>query len=389
MRANVTMVATNDAPVNTVPIPQTTLEDVPSVFSVANGNAISISDVDADSGQIELTLSVANGTLTLADTTGLTFQAGADGTASSTVRGTLANLNLALDGLTIRRCRFRRSDVLNVTSNDLGRTGTGGAQTDFDTVGITITPVNAVPVVTTSGGSTSYSEQAPAVAIDPGITVVDPDGRNDENPSNAFTATVVISGNFEGNDVLGFAETAKIKSTLVGNTLTLWVAMGETATVADFEAALRTVTFFNGSDSPSELDRTVNFSFNDGIATSDLATKAVQVTATNDAPVLNTNIGLTLPEEGTATITQAMLEVTDPDALATEITYTITTDSVHGTLRNDGIALGVGSTFTQADINAGLLTYQDTDIETTSDGFGFTSVTEPAAPSGKRASTSR
>ena len=70
---------------------------------------------------------------------------------------------------------------------------------------------------------------------------------------------------------LGFADTANIKSTLVGNTLTLWVAMGETATVAEFQAALRTVTFFNGSDSPSELDRTVSFSFDDGIASSTAA----------------------------------------------------------------------------------------------------------------------
>ena len=373
VRANVTMVATNDPPVNTVPIPQTTSEDVPLVFSVANGNAISIADVDATSGTVELTLSVANGTLTLADTTGLGFEAGADGTESLTVRGTLANLNIALDGLIYTPDPgFGGSDVLNVTSNDLGRTGAGGAQTDFDTVGITITPVNTVPVVTTSGGTTSYSEQAAPVAIDPGITVVDPDGRNDEDPSNAFTATVVISGNFEGNDLLGFADTANIRSTLVGNTLTLWVAGGETATVAEFQAALRTVTFYNGGDTPSELDRTVSFSFNDGIAASDLADKTVQVTATNDAPVIAANTGLTLPEEGTATITQAMLEVTDADNPAVEITYTVTTDSVHGTLRNNGIALGVGSTFTQADINAGLLTYQDTDVETTADAFSFT-----------------
>ena len=77
-------------------------------------------------------------------------------------------------------------------------------------------------------------------------------------------------------------------------------------------------------------------------------------------------------EEGTATITQAMLEVTDADNPAAEITYTVSTDSGHGTLRNNGVALGVGSTFTQADINAGLLTYQDTDIETTTDSFSFT-----------------
>src|SRR5437762_2583279 len=47
MTINVT--AVNDPPVNTVPLAQTTPGNTPLVFSTANGNAISVADVDAGS----------------------------------------------------------------------------------------------------------------------------------------------------------------------------------------------------------------------------------------------------------------------------------------------------------------------------------------------------
>ena len=62
----------NDPPVNDVPGDQTTNEDTALVFSAANANAITVDDVDAGSADVEVTLSVSNGSLTLATTAGLT-----------------------------------------------------------------------------------------------------------------------------------------------------------------------------------------------------------------------------------------------------------------------------------------------------------------------------
>ena len=58
---------------------------------------ISVADVDAASGAVKITMSVAQGRLTLAQTTGLTFTVG-DGTsdAAMTFTGTVANVNAAL-----------------------------------------------------------------------------------------------------------------------------------------------------------------------------------------------------------------------------------------------------------------------------------------------------
>ena len=81
---NITVNAVNDAPVNTIPGPQTTNEDTSLVFSRGNGNAIIISDVDAAGNPVEVTLTATNGAITLSGTTGLSFTAG-DGTADATM----------------------------------------------------------------------------------------------------------------------------------------------------------------------------------------------------------------------------------------------------------------------------------------------------------------
>ena len=76
------MTPVNDAPVNIVPVGQTTQLNIPKVFSTTNVNAISISDVDAGTGSETVTLSVLDGTLTLSGITGLSFATG-DGTADA------------------------------------------------------------------------------------------------------------------------------------------------------------------------------------------------------------------------------------------------------------------------------------------------------------------
>ncbi|MFM2477038.1 Ig-like domain-containing protein [Celerinatantimonas sp. MCCC 1A17872] len=73
-------------------------EDEPLIFAEALGTAISIGDIDGSIA--EVTLSVPVGTLTLAQTTGLTISQG-DGVNDSnlTMSGSIADINAALDGL--------------------------------------------------------------------------------------------------------------------------------------------------------------------------------------------------------------------------------------------------------------------------------------------------
>ncbi len=72
------------------------------------------------------------------------------------------------------------------------------------------------------------------------------------------------------------------------------------------------------------------------------------------APDLIANTGITDLGGSSFTITMAMLKVTGGGT----ITFTLVTGPVHGTLFLNGIEQGAGATFTQAQIDAGLLSYQ-------------------------------
>jgi hypothetical protein len=159
--ATISIAAVNDAPVNGAPGAQVTNANTPIVFSGAN--AISLSDVDASGGTEQLTLSVAHGTLSLSSTTGLTPVSGANGSASMSYRGTLANLNAALNGMTyIPANNYSGADTLSITSNDQGSTGSGGALISATTVGITVNAPAPPPVVVVPPPS------PPAPAASPG-----------------------------------------------------------------------------------------------------------------------------------------------------------------------------------------------------------------------------
>jgi hypothetical protein len=144
--ADIIVNAVNDAPMNSVPAAQSVAMNAPITFGIAN--AISVSDVDANAGLEQITLSVSHGTLKLSGTGGLTPVAGANGSASMTYKGTLASLNTALNGLTYNPAsNYSGADTLSITSNDLGNTGSGGPLTSASTVGITVNAPAPPPVV--------------------------------------------------------------------------------------------------------------------------------------------------------------------------------------------------------------------------------------------------
>ena len=143
----VTVAPTNDAPVNSVPGSQSAGVTGDLVFSAANGNAISIADVDAGSEDLEVSLSVTHGTLTLAQTAGLAFTGPADGTSDMTMTftGAPSDVNAALNGLTYSaEDGYFGSDTLTLVTDDGGNSGSGGAKTDTDTVAISTGSVRAL-----------------------------------------------------------------------------------------------------------------------------------------------------------------------------------------------------------------------------------------------------
>src|SRR5690606_21403635 len=162
-------------------------------------------------------------------------------------------------------------------------------QTDnFDEASV-VPRVLLPPVVVSSGGTTVFTEPTTGspqpVAVDPAITVSDPDD------TTLASATVQISGNFQRNqDELDFAYTGSSMGNIGGSydeatgTLVL-TSSGATATLAQWQAALRAVTYSNSSQTPNTQDRTVSFIVHDGNEDSATATKMVNVVAVNTPPM--------------------------------------------------------------------------------------------------------
>ena len=105
-----------------------------------------------------------------------------------------------------------------------------------------------------------------------------------------------------------------------------------------------------------------------------------RVTA-NMPPHLDHIIALSVLEGGGGVITTGHLQTLDAESTPAGLTYTISPGETgpamrNGTLARSGVTLVAGSTFTQADLDAGLLTYAHDGSETTSDDFHF-SVQDP------------
>ena len=138
-----TVNAVNDAPVGTVPGPQTATEDTPLLLTGAT--RLNVADVDATN--LTVTLSVDAGALTLGAVTGLTFSSG-DGTGDGTMTfsGTIAAIQTALATVAFNPAiNSTATATLTLALSDNGQTGAGGALTDSDSVSISISPVNDAP----------------------------------------------------------------------------------------------------------------------------------------------------------------------------------------------------------------------------------------------------
>ncbi|MDW8224024.1 MAG: cadherin-like domain-containing protein [Gemmatales bacterium] len=138
----ITVTEVNDAPTISAPSSVTVNEDTPHIFS----GTITVNDIDAGTGNLRVTLTVTNGTLTLGDASVVTIVSGSDNSPNMTIQGTLANLNTALNGLTYQpNANFYGNDTLTIVVNDQGNTGASGALTASHQIAITISAVNDAP----------------------------------------------------------------------------------------------------------------------------------------------------------------------------------------------------------------------------------------------------
>jgi hypothetical protein len=126
------IIAVNDAPVVNLTSPTQSIANTNSLIS-----GITLSDVDAGTNPVVVTLKVNSGTLNVAAQSGVTIANNNTGTV--TLTGSIANLNTALTSLRYTSSNnFSGNDSLTIAVNDQGNTGTGGSLSDSKAIALTV-----------------------------------------------------------------------------------------------------------------------------------------------------------------------------------------------------------------------------------------------------------
>jgi parallel beta-helix repeat protein len=216
------------------------------------------------------------------------------------LRGTQDALNAALLTLQLQPAVNDTSSLtVSVTVNDFG-SGISGQVNNPMTSSVTISFVasNDAPVVSGLPPSIPFFEGMNPVPIAPAIMLVDVDSVMLQGAS-----IKIISGYVGGEDTLGLLASAVLPGSVAVPTFDL--ATGElvfigAATVSEYEAFLRSVTFNNTSTNPTTGTRSVRWSVYDGAAWSLVPMDVnIQVASVNSPPVLSGPSTIAVPYLGT------------------------------------------------------------------------------------------
>ncbi len=206
-----------------------------------------------------------------------------------------------------------------------------------------------------------YEVGSGAAPITSTLTVSDGDNANLES------ATIRISTNYvNGEDVLTFLDQNGIVG--VWDDVTGTLTLSGTATLADYQTALRSITYTHTGSIPLATIRTVSFTVNDGIATSAEVDREILINGPNTDPsnvgTLPTDINVT--EDVLSDVDLSEIDIADPDAGSGNLTVTLTTGAGGNLYASDGGGVTVAGSGT----NTLTLTGALTDLNTFLDAVG-------------------
>jgi VCBS repeat-containing protein len=292
---SIAVVPVNDAPVSSVPANQSTNEDTTLVLSSANANQVTISDQDAGTAPVLITVSSTNSTITLAGTSGLTFFAG-DGTAdiSMMFEGTITDINAALNGLAIKfASNFYGLASLTIVANDQGNAGAGSALTASGSIIISVIEQNDAPSSTDDSAVTTEDTPVTANVL---ANDTDPDN-TDGIPGNEDTLTSVLDAGPDHGTLLLNTDGSFVyvpdADFFGSDTFSYHVVNGDGTSG---EAATVTISVGGTNDSPVALDESYEVSNDDTLGAS-----LLDGVADPDGDVLTVSL-LSGPANGTLTI---------------------------------------------------------------------------------------
>lgn len=265
----IAITAVNDTPVvSTTGSATAYSEQGPSVV-VDGGLTIADPDSPSLSGA-----TVTVGSVQTGDTLGFTAPTGSGisgsynaSTGVLTLSGTSSVANYQS---TLRSVYFRSTSDIPVASKIVSFAVSDGSVTSAAaSKTVTTTAVNDAPALGGGGGQV-VAAPGSTVKVVPSITVADPDSATLTGATVAITA-----GRQVGGDVLSFTPAGGITGSFDGSTGVL--TLSGSSSVANYQAALRSVTFANISATPSEATRTISVTVTDGALTGTAAAVSLTV----------------------------------------------------------------------------------------------------------------
>lgn len=258
------------APTNTAPASVTVVEDVPYNFLTPALGTPTVSVYDADNDNLDVTLNVSNGTMTVVNVAGISIS----GSGGDTVvlSGSYSDINLSLATLTYQTDQdFAGTDTLVITTGDATATAISNTQ-------IIVSPVDDAPEIVVPAAQNITEDTQTLIA---GIAISDVDGN-----SGMLTVDLsVASGSLDLN-VSGIVVTYRSSGS---DALTL------SGTRAALNTALATLTYnpnqdFVGADALT-VDISDDGSSGAGVILIDSDSVTLNVTPVNDIPVLTAPAG--------------------------------------------------------------------------------------------------
>ncbi len=265
---------------------------------------------------------------------------GTSGSVGTDLDGEFGTLTLNADGSYVYKLDNGNAtvDALNDSDSVQDQFTYTIADADGDevttTLTVTVNGANDAPAVDLNGPasgtgfSASFTEGAGLTSIVDALNLTTSDVDN----SNLSSATITLT-----NQPDGLAESLSVNTGATGITAVYTPATGVlaltgSASLADYQQVLRSLSYDNTSDNPDTTDRTVTVAVNDGTADSAPATAIVSVEAVNDDPTAaNLPTGDLIALQGVAKDLN-LKDVTFSDADLGTGDLTLTFKTVAGTL---------------------------------------------------------
>jgi hypothetical protein len=315
----------------------------------------------ASYGNISATYNSASGVLTL---------------ASAGATATVSQWQAALSAVTYTDTAVTPNTATRTVSFTV--TDDGGQTSNSATKIVTITDTDQTSIVTATGGNAYLAvPYTTPVAIDTGITVSDLDN------TTLVSATVSVTGSFQSGDVLVFSNTSAVTygnisaSYTSGTGVLTLSSSGATATVAQWQNALRAVAFSTSATIP--IGRTVSFAVSDGTKTSVAVTKSIELASV---------VSSVTPSGTTVPVGTTQLSITFNKAMDSAVTGTVTladgtaASNAHWSADKETVTYDLGVLSYDTSYSVAISGFKDQSGNTMAPDstHSFTTVQQPAVP---------